>query len=75
MSDEISPPAISFIITAARFSTFTVLLMSTPFSKRAAASVRKPWRKEVLRILMGLNQALSKKIFFEAAVTPLFAPP
>ena len=75
ISEAISPPAISFIITAALFSTFTVLLISTPFSKRVAASVRNPCRKDVVRILAGLNQALSKKIFFVAVVTPLCTPP
>ena len=75
ISDAISPPASSFISSAALFSTVTVLLISTPFSKRAAASVRKLWRKDVLRMVTGLNQALSKKIFLVSAVTPLCKPP
>ena len=62
-SDEISPPAICFINNAALFKTLTRLEMSTPFSNLAAASVLKLCRKEVERILCGLNHALSKKIF------------
>jgi hypothetical protein len=62
MSLAIWPPAMPFIIRAARFNTFTVFEMSTPFSNRVAASVRKLWRKEVFRISSGLNQALSRNI-------------
>ena len=75
MSLAIWPPAISLMRVAALFKTLTVLLMSTPFSKRVAASVRRPCFKEVLRTDVGLNHALSKKIFFVLAVTPLCIPP
>ena len=75
ISLAISPPAISLMSMAALFKTCTVLLISTPFSKRVAASVRRPCRKDVLRIVVGLNQALSRKIFLVIAVTPLCIPP
>ena len=49
--------------------------MSIPFSKRAAASVLKPWATEVFRMVTGSNQALSIKIFLVVVVTPLSIPP
>ena len=49
--------------------------MSTPFSKRVAASVLKPWYTDVLRICTFSNQALSKKIRLVVALTPLCKPP
>ena len=69
------PPAISWIIAAAFSSTFTVFAMSTPFSKRVAASVLNPWCTDVLRIWTFSNQALSKKILLVDALTPLCKPP
>ena len=75
MSQEMLPPATSFIKSAALFSTLTVFEISMPFSKRVAASVLSPWRIDVLRIAVEWKQALSRKMAVVLLVTPLLLPP
>ena len=71
----ISPPATSFINSAARFNTFTALEMSTPFSNLVAASVLNPCFNDVFRMPDEAKQALSRNMFVVVADTPLFNPP
>ena len=60
---------------AALFSTFTVLLISTPFSNRVAASVRSPCFIDVIRTVLLSKHALSKNICWVLWLIPLSAPP
>ena len=69
------PPANSWINWAACSNTSTVPSIATPFSKRVAASVLKPWCTDVFLICTFSNSALSKNKFVVLAFTPELSPP
>ena len=69
------PGATSAMRRTKRAVTSRAAFMSSPFSKRAEASVRSWSRLEVLRMAEGLKQAASRTTRVVSSLISLFSPP
>ncbi|CAH0288269.1 hypothetical protein SRABI80_03893 [Peribacillus frigoritolerans] len=69
------PPAYCAINCAARSPASRTRAGSTPFSKRALASLRNPWSFEALRTTVPAKYALSIMMFVVSFLTSESAPP
>ena len=75
ISELITPPAISFIKSAARFNAQITVFGFTVLSKRNEASVFNACLLAVLRTETGLKKAASKNIDVVVSETPESTPP